>query len=175
MQMKGFDVVYLFCKFGINISLGAWVMALWLFHIRKIPYLREGACVTLKGHQSKLVWYVHHHHGWVYHWYNIYPFRLYEHFAIAGRKSFCEKTHFFAKIGFKCICDLDLCTYDKKIPGIIRILYPLLCDITFNLSIYFKFFVQAIKYRQYVKYWIYCYLFSWPWPLSKPEKIWSCI
>ena len=115
MQMKGFDVVYLFCKFGVNILLGAWVMALWLFHIRKIPYLREGACVTLKGHQSKLVWYVHHHHGWVYHWYNIYPFRPYEHFAIAGRKRFFEKTHFFAKIGFKCICNLDLCTYDKKI------------------------------------------------------------
>ena len=114
VQIKGFIVVYMFCEFQMNILLGAWVMALWFFHSRKIPYLKEGARVTLKGHLSKIVWYVHHHHKWVYQWYYTYWFWPNEHFAIACRKSFCKKTHFFDKIGFKCICDLDLCIYDKK-------------------------------------------------------------
>ena len=115
MQIKDINIVYLYCKFSTHILNGVRVMALSFFHTRKIPYLKECVRTTLKGQQSKIVWYGHHHHRWVYQWYDTYLIRRYEHFAGACRKSVCKKSHFFAKTGFNCVCDLDLSSYHHDV------------------------------------------------------------
>ena len=92
-----------------------------------------------------------------------------------GEKGFIKKKHFFETISFECICGLDLCSYDNIFSDLIIISYALLHGIILVFSIYFKVCVQAIMYGEYIKTWIYWYLVSWPWPLSKPKKIWLCI
>ena len=149
MQIKGYDVMHLSCKFGTDIFIRSRVIALSFFHSRKIPYLKECARVTLKGHQSKFVWYVHHHHRLVYQWHEIHSISCNEYCAIAWRKMFCRKTHFFVKNDFKCLYDLDLCTYQYNFSWRIRILYAPLYHITFVSSINSKAYVEAEIYGQY--------------------------